>query len=119
MAEIVLTDVEDIELDPNQAQLAINANNTLLEETIELLLSRSEKEPNPMLSNLDLGGFRVINLGAPEAGTDMCRVIDAKKLIYILLGFEPPEESETDNEGVSLVDVLRLVEAEVGPLTIE
>lgn len=117
MAKVTLTDITDLENDPSQAQTAINANNATIEQQLDLLLSRDSEQPNQILADVDLGGMRIINLGAPESGTDMARVIDAERLIYELLGLEYGDTG-TEN-GVSLVDVLRLVEGVVGPLTVE
>src|SRR5687767_12516912 len=65
--------------DPTSGYNAITviaANNAATEAAVENTLSRDGTAPNDMEAPLDMGGFRIINLGAPIAGTDAVRVMD-------------------------------------------
>lgn len=53
-----------------------NANNDAIEAALENTLSRDGTAPNDMEANLDMGGHRIFNLGAPQTSTDAVRVID-------------------------------------------
>lgn len=77
MAKLTLTDVgAGVGL-----ATTINNNNALVEAAVENTLSRDGTTPNAMLANLDLGGFRVVNLGAPVNPTDAVRLQDVIDMI--------------------------------------
>lgn len=115
MAKLNLTTISDLEGDPSQAMQDINTNFEAIEAQIDLLLSRDGESPNPLIADLDLGEQRLINLGAPQQATDGARVIDVRKLVYALIGEEMPSEPQEDDfYGVSLIDVVGLVEEILG-----
>jgi hypothetical protein len=58
MAKLTLNDIAS----GYSATSKINANSTLIEAAIENTLSRDGTGPNEMLTNLDMNGFRIINL---------------------------------------------------------
>lgn len=72
MAKITLT---DLTAGYNLAT-RYNANNTAIEAAIENTLSRDGTAPNDMEVDLNMGGFRVANIGAPVNPTDAVRLQD-------------------------------------------
>jgi hypothetical protein len=72
MAKLTLNDLTS----GYSAPTVVNANNTLVEAAIENTLSRDGTGPNDMGADLDMGLFRIINLGAPVHQTDAVRVVD-------------------------------------------
>lgn len=58
-----------------------NSNNDLVEAAVENTLSRDGTAPNAMAVNLDLGGFKINNLGAPTNDNDAVRLIDVANII--------------------------------------
>ena len=54
----------------------LNANNDLIEAALEKTLSRDGTSPNQMEASLDMNSNRVMNLDAPQAGSDAVRKID-------------------------------------------
>lgn len=67
-------------LDPILADYASrqkhNSNYDLIEAAVENTLSRDGSTPNSMSTELDMNSQRIINLGAPSAGSDAARWID-------------------------------------------
>lgn len=59
----------------------VNTNNDLIEAGFDNSLSRNGAVPNQMQANLDMGGKRVINLGAPVNPTDGVRLRDVIDMI--------------------------------------
>lgn len=55
---------------------AINTNNDLIETALEKTLSRDGTSPNYMEADLDLNGYKVINLAAPVNTNDAARLLD-------------------------------------------
>lgn len=62
----------------------ITENNRLIEEAIENTISRDGASPNDMEANLDLGGYRIINLAAPVEDSDAARKIDLAEVAQIV-----------------------------------
>lgn len=75
MAKLTLTDLSSL-TNETSAITAINANNTAIENALELTLSRNGTTPNEMSANIDMNGFRVLNLAAPVDDNDAVRLID-------------------------------------------
>lgn len=72
MAKLIL---EDITSGYNTA-VRYNSNNDLIEEAIENTLSLDGNSPNVMQVDFDMGGNKIVNLGAPTLATDAVRVQD-------------------------------------------
>lgn len=72
MAKLTLQDIAS----GYQATTIVNSNNDAVEQAIENTLSRDGTAPNDMQVSLDMGGFQIINLGAPTHPTDAVRVVD-------------------------------------------
>lgn len=85
MAKVTLTDVVNLQ-NETTAVTAINNNNTLIENAIENTLSRDGTSPNTMGANIDINSYRLINLPAPEQGTEPVRLQDLKAYIDQLDG---------------------------------
>lgn len=77
MAKITLT---DLTAGYNLAT-RYNANNTAIEAAIENTLSRDGTAPNDMESDLQMGGFRISNVGAPVNLTDAARLQDIADVV--------------------------------------
>jgi hypothetical protein len=95
MSKLVLQDVTS----GFSAQERINANSAALEEALEKTLSRDGTAPNAMEAALDMDSNRVINLGAPAAGSDAARWVDVTDAVE-LTGAAVP--ALTGNTGKSL-----------------
>lgn len=77
MAKITLTDITS----GYNVATAYNDNNDTLKAAIENTLSRDGTAPNDMQAELDMGGFRIINLGAPQNPNDAVRYVDVAEII--------------------------------------
>jgi hypothetical protein len=77
MGQLVLSELTNIESQTAFLQ-ALNANFTALQTAIEEKLSRVDNlsTDNTMTKTLDLNGQRMINVGTPEASSDVARWID-------------------------------------------
>lgn len=62
MAKITLSDVSNILGNPTSAANTINANNDLIEQALDLLVSRDGESPNQMESDVDLNHNDIINV---------------------------------------------------------
>ncbi len=76
MPKVVVTNVENLGGNPNSAALAINENVQRVADALENTLSRDGTGPNQMEALIDMNGFRIINLGAPEQLDDAVRLRD-------------------------------------------
>ena len=70
-----LTDIDSLQNETSAIQ-SINTNNERIEEALANTLSLDGSTPNAMAANLDVGGFRIINLAAPVGSSDAVRKID-------------------------------------------
>lgn len=114
MAKLTLTDLANLQ-NEQTAVSAINANNTAIENAIELTLSRTDQSPNQMGVDLDMNSNSVINLPHPLNSSEAVRKQYVDDLITdIVLGNIPPEtiiDSLTDYlEG----GVYETVDGEIG-----
>jgi hypothetical protein len=76
MAKVAsLSSVDSLQNETSALQI-INTNTDNIEVAFQNTLSRDGSTPNSMSANLDLGSFRIINLGAPVNSTDAVRKID-------------------------------------------
>lgn len=64
----------------NETSAVNNINNNLqtLADAFDNTISRDGTTPNVMEANLDMGGFKIMNLGAPINPTDPLRLIDGQ-----------------------------------------
>src|ERR1700734_1516651 len=62
--------------DTTTAQTTLNANNALIENAFEDVLSRSGTTPNQMLSNFDMNSNQILNLPAPATANSPVRLVD-------------------------------------------
>lgn len=85
----------------------LNENSTRIENAFEDTLSRSGVAPNSMQSNLDLGSYRIINVGSPVAPTDAVRLVDLEGLTG---GGGPIGDITTDD----ITDFAEAVEDKIG-----
>lgn len=72
MAKITLSDLANLD-NPQKAVTTINANMASIEEAIENTVSRDGTAPNSMSGDLDMNGFRIINLPVPSDDTEPAR----------------------------------------------
>lgn len=77
MAKLELTDITS----GYNLATAYNDNNDAIEQAVENTLSRDGTAPNDMQADLDMGGNRVVNLGAPQFDTDAVRLIDVAEIV--------------------------------------
>jgi len=70
-----LADLTSLQNETSAIQ-SINSNNQKIEDALENTLSLDGSTPNAMQTTLDLGGYRLINLGEPVAATDAVRKSD-------------------------------------------
>jgi hypothetical protein len=64
MAKLLLADIANLE-NQTSAVATINANNTAIENALELTLSRDGTIPNEMVEDLDMNSNRIMNLPDP------------------------------------------------------
>lgn len=69
MAKLTLTDLANLE-NQSTAIATINANNTLVENALELTLSRDGTTPNTMVTDLDMNSNQILNLPSPVDPND-------------------------------------------------
>jgi hypothetical protein len=72
MAKVSITTLANLD-NPVSAVAEINANFVAIQTAIEKQLSRDGTSPNSMSANMDMNGYRIINLPAPLASTDAAR----------------------------------------------
>lgn len=77
MAKLELTDITS----GYNVATAYNDNNDAIEVAIENTLSRDGTAPNDMQADLDMGGFRIINLAEPTSDNDAVRLIDVANIV--------------------------------------
>lgn len=75
MAKVTLSNVTNLQ-NESSAVATINTNSDRIEEAMEKTLSRDGTSPNAMEANLDLNGFRIINLPAASANTEPVRKLE-------------------------------------------
>lgn len=109
MAKVTLFTLANLD-NPNTAVSQINTNFTRLSAQIDLLLSRDGESPNTVLSNLDMNGYRILNLPAPTTAQEPARHGDIQQYVDQAEGFaEDAEQSaieadEARDETVLLYD---------------
>lgn len=77
MAKVTLTDVTS----GYNVAGPINDNNEAIAAAVENTLSRDGTSPNEMEANLDMGDFKIINLGAPINDNDAVRLVDLAAVV--------------------------------------
>lgn len=80
MSKIILNNVADL-TSTTTAQATINANSATIQTAFDNTLSRDGTVPNPMLSNLDMNGYQVLNLPAPATTGSALRLQDLNSFI--------------------------------------
>jgi hypothetical protein len=75
MAKITLTDLADLQNELT-AVSAINNNNNTIETAFDNTLSRDGTLPNTMGANIDMNSNRLLNLPAPQNGSEPARLQD-------------------------------------------
>lgn len=75
MPKLVLSDLTNLQSETTAVQ-TLNENFGRIETALENTLSRDGTTPNTMSAPLDMNGKRIINLGAPQSGTDAVRLLD-------------------------------------------
>lgn len=92
-----VTPLENLESQTTAVQ-AINQNFDLVVAAIENTLSRDGTTPNELTANLDMNGYRIINLPSPQSSSEPARWADLSALT--LTGMAVP--SVTGNAGKRL-----------------
>lgn len=69
MAKLTLSDLVNLE-NQTTAVAAINANNALIENALEITLSRDGTTPNIMVADLDMNSNSILNLPDPTVNTE-------------------------------------------------
>ena len=77
MAKLTLVDITSLEAQASAIQ-TLNANAAATETALENTLSRDGTSPNQMEAPLDLNDNRILNVGAPQSGSDAARLIDVQ-----------------------------------------
>ena len=90
--------LENLENEISAVQ-SINSNDDLLADAFDNTISRDGTAPNYMLANLDVNGYRVINVGAPAGATDAARWADVQSSLTLT---EYAVPSLTGNSGKTL-----------------
>lgn len=80
MAKLTLSDLASL-ANETTAITTINNNNQLIEDAIEDALLRTDVVNDEMESNLDMNGYRVLNLPAPQTDQEPLRLADADSLV--------------------------------------
>lgn len=75
MSKVTLTDVYTLRNEAS-ALATINENSDLLTAAIDNTLSRNGQVPNEMNTLLDMNNNRIINISAPQSGTEPVRLAD-------------------------------------------
>lgn len=75
MSKLTLTDLTSL-TNQESAVAAINENNAKIEQFSDTVLSRNGALPNSMADDLDMNGFRILNIPAPLNDNDPVRLID-------------------------------------------
>lgn len=77
MAKLVLNDITS----GYNVATTYNANNAATEAALENTLSLDGTSPNEMEADLDMGGNKVVNLGAPTNDNDAVRLVDVANIV--------------------------------------
>lgn len=75
MSKLTLSDVVNLE-DQTTAIATINANNDLIENALEITLSRDGTSPNTMVTDFDMNSNRILNLPAASSDTEPVRLAE-------------------------------------------
>lgn len=75
MAKLTLSPISNLQ-NESTVVATINANNDLIEEALEITLSRDGTSPNTMTQPLDMNSQRIINLPEPVDDNDPARLVD-------------------------------------------
>lgn len=75
MAKLTLSPISNLQ-NESTVVATINANNDLIEEALEITLSRDGTSPNTMTQPLDMNSQRIINLPEPVDDNDAVRLVD-------------------------------------------
>lgn len=82
MAKLVLNDVASLQSESSALQ-TLAENNAATEAALEKTLSRDGSSPNQMESLLDMNSNRLINLAAPQSGSDAARLDDIQNALSV------------------------------------
>lgn len=104
MVKLVLNDVGSLQSEPSALQTMAD-NNDKIETAFENTLSRDGTGPNQMEAPLDLNSNRLINLGAPQSGSDAARLTDVREALVFEGVLVPALVTDfiLSNDGVDLV----------------
>lgn len=79
MSRVSLQNLQNLD-NPTTAVSTINNNNTIIQNKLDELLSRTGEIPNEMNASLDMNGNPILNLPAPVNPTDVLRLVDMPDL---------------------------------------
>lgn len=82
MAKLVLNDVASLQSESSALQ-TLAENNAAVENAVENTLSRDGSSPNQMEAPLDMNSNRLINLAAPQSGSDAARYSDIQNALSV------------------------------------
>lgn len=80
MSKVTLQTIANLD-NPNSATAQLNNNFAILQDIIDLLLSRDGTSPNTMAANLDMNGYRILDLPSPTTNTEPARHGDIQQYV--------------------------------------
>lgn len=80
MSKVTLQTIANLD-NPNTAVAQLNNNFTLLQDIIDLLLSRDGTSPNTMTADLDMNANRILDLPSPTTSTEPARHGDIQQYV--------------------------------------
>ena len=80
MPKVSLLTLQNLD-NPTASTSLINQNFATLAAQIDLLLSRDGESPNTLLSNIDMNGYRIINLPVPTSSQEPARHGDIQQYV--------------------------------------
>ena len=102
MSKVTLSHLTSLTNEP-AAIAAINENTDRIQAAIDLMLSRNGAAPNTLTADLDLNGFKIINLGAPTSDNDVPRLTDLEDGVVGPQGDPGPAGSVADGDKGDIV----------------
>ena len=87
MAKLTLNNIST-----GEAQVAINANSTLIEQALENTLSRDGAAPNQMEADLDMNGYSIFNAGLITRASTLA--VSYEDLRFPATAVNPPGQAE-------------------------